>query len=76
VTLGVLGGLATHVRGEEGHGYARAGAVAAGLWVTSMSARLGFILWASDTAGGAALGRFSEAHLSGLRQLRLRPVRP
>jgi hypothetical protein len=61
-TLGVLGGVATHVRGGDGHGYARAGAVAAGLWVASMSARLGFILWATSAAGGAALGRFSESH--------------
>jgi hypothetical protein len=31
VILGVLGGVAKHVRGAAGHAYARAGVVAAGL---------------------------------------------
>ena len=62
VTLGVLGGFTTHVRAENGQAYARAGFVAAGLWVTSMSARLGFIIWITHSSGAAALGRFSVSH--------------
>ncbi|WP_375497997.1 hypothetical protein [uncultured Jatrophihabitans sp.] len=60
--LGVAGGLTTHVRVVEGQGYARAGVVAATLWVASMGARLAFIVWASHPAGAADLGRFSMAH--------------
>ncbi len=60
--LGVAGGLATHVRIADGQGHARAGVVAASLWVASMGARLGFIVWISHPAGEAALGRFSAAH--------------
>lgn len=61
-TLGVLGGFATHVRGENGQAFARAGFVAAGLWIASMTARLGFIIWITHSNGAAALGRFSSSH--------------
>ncbi len=59
--LGVLGGFATHVRAADGQAFARAGVVAAGLWIGSMTARLGFILWITHS-GGADLARFSRAH--------------
>ena len=62
VTLGVLGGFATHVRAENGQAFARAGIVAAGLWVGSMTARLGFIIWITHSGGEQALGRFSVSH--------------
>ncbi|MBE7186989.1 hypothetical protein [Jatrophihabitans endophyticus] len=59
--LGVAGGLLTKVRGVDGAAFVRAGWGAASLWVASMSARLGFIIWITHS-GGAALGRFSVAH--------------
>lgn len=59
--LGVAGGLTTHVRVAEGKSYARAGVVAASLWIVSMTARLGFIIWITHSAGAADLGRFSLA---------------
>lgn len=60
--LGVAGGLLTKVRAEQGKAYVQAGWAAASLWVASMSARLGFIVWITHSTGGAALGRFSAAH--------------
>ena len=60
--LGVVGGLITRVRGIDGEGYVQAGPAAATLWILSMTARLGFILWITHSAGEAALGRFSIAH--------------
>ena len=60
--LGVVGGLITRVRGADGEAYVQAGPAAATLWILSMSARLGFILWITHSAGEAALGRFSIAH--------------
>jgi hypothetical protein len=60
--LGVAGGLTTRVRVADGTGHARAGAVAASLWIVSMTARLGFIVWITHSAGAAALGRFSVEH--------------
>lgn len=61
-TLGVVGGFATLVRAENGTAFVRAGWAAAGLWVGSMTARLGFIIWITHSAGEAWLGRFSVAH--------------
>ena len=60
--LGVAGGLLTRVRAERGAAYVRAGWAAAALWVGSMTARLGFIVWITHSAGASALGRFSMAH--------------
>jgi len=61
----VLGGLAaafTHVtRREDGAVVARAGVVAAVLWVLGTGARFAFQLYATH-GGGAAIGRFSVAH--------------
>jgi hypothetical protein len=59
--LGVAGGFTTRVRVVDGHGFAQAGFTAAALWVGSMTARLGFIVWITHS-GSAALGRFSVAH--------------
>ena len=61
-TLGAAGGLLTRVRGGGGVAYARAGSAAAALWIASMTARLGFIVWITHSSGQAALGRFSVAH--------------
>jgi hypothetical protein len=62
LALGVAGGLTTRVRTDGGrYALVRAGWVAAGLWVGSMSARLGFAIWATH-GGGPALARFSAAH--------------
>ena len=62
VALGVAGGFATHVRAADGHGYARAGLVAAGLWVSSMSARMAFLVWISYGSGQNWLRDYSIAH--------------
>jgi len=60
--LGLIGGLLTRVRGENGAAYVKAGSAAAGLWVVSMTARLGFIVWITHTGGEQVLARFSAAH--------------
>jgi hypothetical protein len=63
--LGVLAALATSVRrdgeGAGGGAFAKAGLVAAVLWVLGIGSRVGFSLWV--THGGApSVGRFSAAH--------------
>ncbi len=60
--LGLLGGMLTRVRGVDGHAVIQAGPAAAALWIGSMTARLGFIIWITHSSGAAALGRFSAAH--------------
>lgn len=60
--LGLVGGLLTRVRGEAGAAYVKAGPAAAGLWIASMTARLGFIIWITHSGGEQALARFSAAH--------------
>ena len=60
--LGVAGGLTTKVWAVDGRAYVRAGVVAASLWVVSMGARLGFIVWIGHSSGEAALARFSVDH--------------
>jgi hypothetical protein len=62
VALGVAGGLVTHVRAAGGHAFARAGLAAAGIWVTSMSARMGFLVWVSYGSGQDWLRDYSVAH--------------
>jgi hypothetical protein len=59
--LGIAGGLATHVRVDQGKVFVRAGFVAAGLWILSMGGRLAFTLWL-EHGGGPTLMRFSEQH--------------
>jgi hypothetical protein len=59
--LGVLAGLATAVRRDGPAARAKAGAVAAALWVAGIGARVGFSLWVQH-GGAAAVRQFSVAH--------------
>ena len=59
--LGVVGGLTTHMRVDQGKVFVRAGFVAASLWILSMGGRLAFVLW-TEHGGGRTLMRFSEQH--------------
>jgi hypothetical protein len=62
LVLGALCGLATHLRrGADGVPVAKAGAVAAALWVAGIGARMAFA-FASTHGAGPALLRFSAAH--------------
>jgi hypothetical protein len=62
VTLGVLCGLFTTVRvGADGFPVAKAGMVAAVLWVMGVGTRLAFQVYVTH-GGQAAVGRFSAAH--------------
>lgn len=62
VCLGTFCGLATHLRrGQDGVVLAKAGLLAAGLWVVGIGARMAFALWSSH-GGGQAIARFSVAH--------------
>jgi hypothetical protein len=62
IALGVLTGLSTSVRrGADGHAYAKAGAVAAILWLVGVGTRFAFQVYASN-GGGAAIVRFSAQH--------------
>ncbi len=61
-TLGGLAGHFTRVRpGADGIPIAKAGLVAAGLWILGTGCRLAFQLYATH-GGGAAIERFSAAH--------------
>jgi hypothetical protein len=62
VAFGVAGGLLTRVRERDGRAFIRATGAAAGLWVASMGARMGFAVWAASGAGGAHVAAFSAAH--------------
>lgn len=60
--LGALCALATRLRrGSDGIAFARAGAVAAILWIVGIGARMGFA-FASDHGAGPAIARLSIAH--------------
>lgn len=59
--LGIGGGLTTRVRESGGHLLAKAGVVAAALWVLGMGSRMAFYLW-SEHGGESTIGRFSAAH--------------
>jgi hypothetical protein len=60
--MGALGGLSTHLRrGGDGRALARAGWLAAGLWITAVGARMAFAIAASNGAG-PAITRFSFEH--------------
>jgi len=62
ITLGALCGLFTRVSTDpDGHPVAKAGAIAAILWVAGVGTRFAFQLYASH-GGGASVGRFSAAH--------------
>jgi len=60
--LGIGCALATHMRrGADGVALARAGWLAAVLWVVGIGSRLAFVLY-SDHGGEPAIARFSVAH--------------
>lgn len=60
--LGALCALATRIRRSgDGVALARAGWIAAILWVVGIGARMGFA-YASGHGGGPAIARFSAAH--------------
>jgi hypothetical protein len=60
--MGGLAGLATHLRrGDDGLPLGRAGALAAGLWVAGVGARMAFAFAAAHGAG-PQIARFSAAH--------------
>lgn len=61
-TLGILSALFTNLRlGPDGVPYAKAGLLAAALWVVGTGTRLAFQVYASH-GGAASIGRFSAAH--------------
>lgn len=59
--LGIGGGLATRVRESGGHSLAKAGFIAAVLWILGMGARMAFTIWV-DHGGAPTVGSFSRAH--------------
>ena len=62
LVLGGLCGAFTHVtRGRDGVTMAKAGAVAAALWVVGVGTRFAFQLYATH-GGSPAIGRFSASH--------------
>ncbi|AJT63106.1 hypothetical protein T261_1420 [Streptomyces lydicus] len=61
VALGVLCGRTTHLRCTADGVYAKAGFVAAALWVFGMAFRMGFA-FAADHGAGDAIADFSRSH--------------
>ena len=60
--MGATGGLATRLRlGADGRPLGRAGALAAGMWIAGVGARMVFYFAATHGAG-PAIARFSIAH--------------
>ena len=59
--LGAGAGLVTAVRLDGVNAFAKAGLVAAALWVVGIGARMGFALWVGH-GGQAAVARFSVLH--------------
>jgi hypothetical protein len=59
--LGVLAGLATSVRRDGAAALAKAGAVAAVLWVAGIGARVGFSVWVQH-GGAVDVRQFSLVH--------------
>jgi len=59
--LGAGAGLLTTVRRDGVSAFAKAGLVAAVLWIVGIGARMGFALWVSH-GGQAAVARFSVLH--------------
>jgi len=59
--LGSGAGLLTSVRRDGATAFAKAGLVAATLWVVGIGARMGFALWVGH-GGQAAVVRFSALH--------------
>ncbi len=62
VAMGAVGGLATRLRpGADGRPLGRAGALAAGMWIAGVGARMAFY-FAATHGGGPAIAAFSIAH--------------
>lgn len=61
VALGVLAGLATTVTRRGAGAFAKAGAIAAALWVAGIGARVGFSLWVAH-GGQSSVASFSASH--------------
>jgi len=60
--MGAIGGLATRLRpGADGRPLGRAGALAAGMWIAGVGARMVFYFAATHGAG-PAIAAFSIAH--------------
>jgi hypothetical protein len=59
--LGALAGLATSVRRQDAGAYAKAGLVAAALWVVGIGARMTFSIWVAH-GGQSTVASFSSAH--------------
>lgn len=59
--LGVLAGLATTVSRQGAGAFAKAGAVAALLWIAGIGARVGFSFWVSH-GGQPSVATFSASH--------------
>lgn len=59
--LGSLAAVATSVRSDGAVAFAKAGAVAAVLWVLGIGARMGFYFWGTH-GGESAIARFSVVH--------------
>lgn len=59
--LGIAGGLTTRVRFDGEHALAKAGWIAATLWILGMGSRMAFVLW-SEHGGEPTIARFSRAH--------------
>jgi hypothetical protein len=60
--MGAIGGLATRLRlGADGRPLGRAGALAAGMWIAGVGARMVFYFAATHGAG-PAIAAFSVAH--------------
>jgi hypothetical protein len=61
VTLGAAAGLVTAVRRDGTAAVAKAGAVAALLWIVGIGARVGFSVWVQN-GGAVDVRQFSVAH--------------
>ena len=59
--LGVLAGLATNVKRQGEGAFAKAGALAAVLWIAGIGARVAFSVWVAH-GGQASVASFSASH--------------
>jgi hypothetical protein len=64
--MGAIGGLATHLRaGVDGRPLGRAGALAAGMWIAGVGARMAFYFAATHCAGPAIAALSIAHHITG-----------
>ncbi len=63
--LGLAGGLLTRVTARGGEAYVQARFGAAALWVGSMAARLGFIVWITHSGQGDLMRFSADHHITG-----------